>query len=786
MKDQGVGIQYAKYYLEFAEFEKDHDVQKAKEILQSGIMQNAQPIEKLSTALRNAWKDTSSQTTLERRNSTSRSSASMKPVTLELSPTISPQKRKIEQVLSPKRQRTENGMVEVPASNTITTENFEPLMTKGKKKETSEENNMSLIGDEMSLTLSDTSEAGHGTSNDDMVVSEKEKKPTKEEKGSAPRAPPILSVPASSSKVETTEVSSKKKSPMLPGAMIAPQSSTMKPTPEMNPKNSTSDILGKLHEPKTQKKEVQKETTSSLRTQSTQKRSTLVHFCSASSKDGGSAFKRPLLLSKTPRLMRVGLSGKPQRVGSEQSTIDSSDSDASEGTGNSLETLDIPKEIKEMVGMDKEKTKKPTAKITKTDLDYMWAWNPDEHPRRASGTGSKHSSSSDSSKELKTPGPTQDTDAAPTSTNNNCANPQSSQTRKSIQSTDSEQSHRSELTNGSSHGNERSCGSTDGDKQTLLSPTKAKLIASSNYEFLPLVNENNILHVNNTPYVKLGVVGKGGSSKVYRALSKDCTVLAIKKVKLSGMDRKAIDGYANEIALLKRLRGNPAIIQMYDSEVDIKRKAIFVVMEAGEVDLNHVLQQQATVSAAASNGKTRALNINFIRLTWQQMLSAVHSIHEERIIHGDLKPANFLFVRGGLKLIDFGIAKAIQSDDTTNIYRESQIGTLNYMSPEAIKDTGSGKNGSQMKLGRASDIWSLGCILYQMAYGKTPFASLHMIQKLQAIINPDHEISFPNTVDEAAIDAMKRCLRRKPEERPPIVGIGGLLNEHQFLNSKSR
>ncbi|GMF36098.1 unnamed protein product [Phytophthora lilii] len=51
---------------------------------------------------------------------------------------------------------------------------------------------------------------------------------------------------------------------------------------------------------------------------------------------------------------------------------------------------------------------------------------------------------------------------------------------------------------------------------------------------------------------------------------------------------------------------------------------------------------------------------------------------------GDLKPANFLFVNGALKLIDFGIAKAI-SNDTTNIVRDSQIGTVNYMSPEAIQ-----------------------------------------------------------------------------------------------------
>jgi hypothetical protein len=70
-----------------------------------------------------------------------------------------------------------------------------------------------------------------------------------------------------------------------------------------------------------------------------------------------------------------------------------------------------------------------------------------------------------------------------------------------------------------------------------------------------------------------------------------------------------------------------------------------------------------------------------------------------------------------------------------------------------------------------------------MVYGRTPFAELHFIQKLQAIVNPNHEIQFPDNVDEAAIDAMKQCLRRKAEDRPPIMGTNGLLNEHYFLHS---
>jgi Protein kinase domain len=67
------------------------------------------------------------------------------------------------------------------------------------------------------------------------------------------------------------------------------------------------------------------------------------------------------------------------------------------------------------------------------------------------------------------------------------------------------------------------------------------------------------------------------------------------------------------------------------------------------------------------------LNYSFLtRSLLAQMLQAVHVIHEEKIVHSDLKPANFVLVRGQLKLIDFGIANAI-ANDTTNIQRDHQV-----------------------------------------------------------------------------------------------------------------
>lgn len=199
-------------------------------------------------------------------------------------------------------------------------------------------------------------------------------------------------------------------------------------------------------------------------------------------------------------------------------------------------------------------------------------------------------------------------------------------------------------------------------------------------------------------------------------------------------------------------------------------------MDIGESDLSRILRMKLDSESAK-------LDLSFTRYYWKEMLECVQSVHDYDIVHSDLKPANFLLVQGRLKLIDFGIANAIDIENTINVHRDSHVGTPNYMSPESLEDTNANSRGPQgpgglgkvMKLGKPSDVWSLGCILYQMVYGRPPFAHIpNQIHRVMAIINPNVEISFPPhgvggvRVPPGLKLTLKHCLIRDASKRPTI------------------
>ncbi|KAI7783811.1 hypothetical protein LA080_011284 [Diaporthe eres] len=296
-----------------------------------------------------------------------------------------------------------------------------------------------------------------------------------------------------------------------------------------------------------------------------------------------------------------------------------------------------------------------------------------------------------------------------------------------------------------------------------------------------------ILKVNGRSYQRVDCIGRGGSAKVYRVTAENGKMFALKRVNIENADETMLKGYKGEINLLQKLTNVERVIQLYDFELNEEKHVLSVLMEIGELDLNTLLRVR-------QNQEGAKLDPVFIRYYWKEMLECLAAVHTHNIVHSDLKPANFVMVQGRLKLIDFGIANAIQTEETVNVHRETQVGTPSYMSPESLMDSShyafTSANGGRywhgprgpklMKLGKPSDVWSLGCILYQMVYGNSPFGHIqNQMARCQAIINWSHKIDFPDKgiggvkVPPSLLRTMKKCLDRDQHARPSCAQLLG-------------
>ncbi|XP_063547000.1 dual specificity protein kinase TTK [Cydia strobilella] len=277
------------------------------------------------------------------------------------------------------------------------------------------------------------------------------------------------------------------------------------------------------------------------------------------------------------------------------------------------------------------------------------------------------------------------------------------------------------------------------------------------------------INIKGKKYMVIRKLGMGASSEVFKVLEiTTSNEYAVKVVDLA-TEREMARGYLNEVKLLRDLQKNDRVIKLYDYEYDRDNKFLRLVMEAGETDL-------ACFMCTHRDGAPPALVLHY----WEEMLRAVQQIHQHGVVHADLKPANFLLVSGRLKLIDFGIASAVSSD-ATSVVRSCGKGTFSYISPEALG--GDGKH--PFKVSFYSDVWSLGCILYSLIYGRTPFAHLTAIMKLVTIRDPNHIIAYPpvDHLPPSLITALQSCLRYAAHSRPTVTQL--LQMRHLQYNTRA-
>ena len=201
-------------------------------------------------------------------------------------------------------------------------------------------------------------------------------------------------------------------------------------------------------------------------------------------------------------------------------------------------------------------------------------------------------------------------------------------------------------------------------------------------------------------------LGKGGMGTVYRGwqLSVDREV-AIKVIhpKLSN-DRSAVKRFLREARLASRL-SQPNIVNVYDfGQSD---GVLYLVMELLR---GHTL--------ASELGQGRRINPKRTMVICSQLCDALEAAHAQGIVHRDLKPSNIVILddppgRDLIKVLDFGLAKSLIQDSGSVVTNtDALLGTPLYMAPEQIE----GKVSDQR-----ADLYSLGCILYEMLTGKPPF-----------------------------------------------------------------
>lgn len=286
-------------------------------------------------------------------------------------------------------------------------------------------------------------------------------------------------------------------------------------------------------------------------------------------------------------------------------------------------------------------------------------------------------------------------------------------------------------------------------------------------------------------YKKLGLIDAGTYGKVFRAKKiHSKNIYACKKVRLEYHFNENLSTSLREISLLLSL-SHPNIILAKEARLGRSVNNAFIIMEYCEYDLKSILNSKIKFSGFQ------------IKYIMKQLIRGMKILHENWVIHRDLKTSNILLNKKGIvKICDFGLARTLPSPG--NILTQGVV-TLWYRAPEILL--------GQDYYKTAVDVWSVGCIFAELILNEVLFSGkteldqlskifsllgtptseiwlgLHMlpaIQKIKFPIQPFNNLKkkFYSKIEYAGIDLLQRFLTFDPNKR---INLNSALKHPFFL-----
>jgi NIMA (never in mitosis gene a)-related kinase len=250
-------------------------------------------------------------------------------------------------------------------------------------------------------------------------------------------------------------------------------------------------------------------------------------------------------------------------------------------------------------------------------------------------------------------------------------------------------------------------------------------------------------------YAYIKTIGEGSYGKAHLVQARDSSKAVCKMVNVSKASSKEKRDALQEGQLLASLK-HPYIVRYCESFVEDGWFCLFMdYCNGGDLTKQIETHKHSRVTFPEKQV-----------LKWfTQSAMALNYIHDRHILHRDLKPSNFFLSKNGnVKIGDFGIAKALSN---ANAYANTQIGTPYYLSPEVCQEK---------PYSWGSDIWALGCILYELCALKVPFEATSVPSLVQKIVRGPIP-HFPSSYSPFLRVLFAPILSRDPSKRPSTSDV---------------